>query len=305
MFEKIGLIPLPSLRPSWMHSHAYIPNAFLLNEKTVRIVLAFWDKHTIGRAGYLDVSAKNPLELLGYSEKPSLDVGEPGTFDDNGISPLCLTRQDTGKLWMYYAGWQLNDKIRYLIYTGLAESVDDGVTFTRIKKTPVLERSDQELIIRSGCCVYREANHWKMLYAAGSNTVDIAGKPVPTYDLKSMISKDGVYWPDQGSLVFSPDKMKKEFGFGRPFVMKENSIWKMWYGFRHLEKGYLMGYAESNDGERWNRKDEMMNEFNNDNWRHDNEMRSYPSILSIAGQSYMFYNGNAYGKEGVCVARAN
>jgi hypothetical protein len=303
MFNKIGLTPLPASRPAWMHSHAFIPNAFLLNSKTIRIVLAFWDANKIGRAGYLDVSASNPLEVVGFSNTPSLDIGTPGAFDDNGISPLCLVRRDDGKLWMYYAGWQLNDKVRYLLYAGLAESSDDGVHFARVKKTPVLERSDREMIIRSGSFVYRDGNRWKMMYVGGSETVIIAGKCVPSYHLLSMQSEDGIHWPDHGTPIFSPDMERKEFGFGRPHVLKEKNIWKMWYGYRHMEKGYLIGYAESEDGETWARKDDRMKAFNNDNWPHDYQMRAYACILPVADKTYMFYSGNDYGRDGVCVAK--
>ena len=303
MFEKIGLISLPPSRPAWMHSHAYIPCAFLLNKDTIRIILAFWDKKTIGRTGYLDVSSMAPLKLLGFSKSPSMDIGEPGAFDDNGISPLCLVRRDNGKLWMYYAGWQLNDKVRYLLYTGLAESDDDGQHFIRIKKTPVLERNDHEMIIRSGSFVYRDGNQWKMIYASGSKTIDIRGKLVPTYDFKLITSADGICWPDTGKIIFSPDVANKEFGFGRPCVLKENNIWKMWYGIRNTERGYSIGYGESTDGETWVRKDEAIKAFNNDSKSYDNETRSFPSLLTTVYGTYMFYNGNEHGIEGVCVAK--
>ncbi len=301
MFEKIGLIALPVSRPQWMHSHAYIPNAFVLDADTIRIVVAFWDEKKMGRVGYIDVSAQNPLQIKGFSDKPSLDLGEPGAFDDNGVSPLSIVAYKN-KLRLYYAGWQLSDKVRYFIFTGLAESKDKGTTFTRVKRTPVLERSDDELIIRAGAFVFLDSGRWKMLYAAGSKTTRVRDNSVPTYDLKLLESEDGVHWPERGVTVMAPDLLRGEFGFGRPYVFKNGRLWKMWYGIRTKEIAYAIGYSESEDGRGWVRKDEQMAAFNNSQWSHDNEMRTFPSLVTIQGKTYMFYNGNDYGKDGICLA---
>lgn len=302
MFQKIGLIPLPAVRPAWMHTHAFLPNVFALDNHTLRIVAAFRDAANIGRIGYIDVRADDPLKTVGFSEKPGLDIGTPGAFDDNGVSPLSIVFHE-GKLRLYYCGWQLSDKVRYFLFTGLAESTDFGVSYTRFKKTPILERTDMEMTVRAAGLVQREGDHWKMYYSGGSEMVDAAGKSTPTYDMLSMRSADGIHWPDHGTSIFAPDLARKEFGYGRPFVMQQNGIWRMWYGYRHLEKGYIMGYAESADGEHWVRQDEAMGTFNSDNWPHDAEMRAYPSFSTTPSGTYMFYNGNGYGKEGICVAK--
>ena len=49
-----------------------------------------------------------------------------------------------------------------------------------------------------------------------------------------------------------------EFGFGRPFIIKENNLFKMWYSIRTISKGYRLGYAESVDGLSWDRKDDQV-----------------------------------------------
>jgi len=285
-----------------MHSHIYLPNAFLLDEETIRIIAAFWDEKRVGRVGYIDTKVKDPLKIAGFSEKPSLDIGIPGTFDDNGVTPLCVvTHQD--RLRLYYAGWQLSDKVRYFLFTGLAESADTGITFHRVQQTPILERRDGELMVRTGGFTFRDGGHWSMIYSGGSDSVIINNLRVPSYDLRLIHSADGIDWPGSGALIFKPDRARGEFGFGRPFILKEKGIWKMWYGIRMEKTGYRIGYAESGDGKNWQRMDERMDDFNNDGWPYDTKMRAFPSLLATPAGTFLFYNGNDHGKEGVCVAR--
>ena len=57
------------------------------------------------------------------------------------------------------------------------------------------------------------------------------------------------------------------------------------------------GYAESNDGLEWKRKDEEVGIETSDNgW--DSEMLAYPYIYKHNEKIYMFYNGNGFGKSG-------
>ena len=81
--------------------------------------------------------------------------------------------------------------------------------------------------------------------------------------------------------------------------MKENEIYKMWYAFRG--DAYQMGYAESEDGTNWKRKDEIVGiSISSSGW--DSEMIEYPYILNHENNLYMFYNGNGYGESGIGLA---
>jgi hypothetical protein len=92
-----------------------------------------------------------------------------------------------------------------------------------------------------------------------------------------------------------------EFGFGRPFITKENQSFKLWYSIRTLSKGYRLGYAESFDGLTWERHDEDVGiDVSENGW--DSEMVCYSCVQPTKYGTYMFYNGNNYGETGFGVA---
>ena len=69
----------------------------------------------------------------------------------------------------------------------------------------------------------------------------------------------------------------------------------MWYSFRGLS--YRIGYAESDDGRKWERLDSQAGiDVSTTGW--DSEMIEYPFVFDHKGQRYMLYNGNGYGKTG-------
>jgi hypothetical protein len=73
----------------------------------------------------------------------------------------------------------------------------------------------------------------------------------------------------------------------------------MWYSYRG--SSYRIGYAESDDGVAWVRKDEEAGiDVSPDGW--DSEMIEYPCVFDHAGSRYMLYNGNGYGATGIGLA---
>lgn len=301
-WDKRGIIFNPSNLNDWIVSHAYIPTPILLNEETIRIFLAFKDVKGIGRIGYIDVSARNPLEVLSVSKNPSLDIGIAGTFDDNGVTPISIVNND-GKLYLYYAGWQLSDKVRYFLFAGLAISDDMGFSFERVKKVPILDRTDQEFLVRTAPCVLKEGAKWHMLYSGGGKSVKIDEKMVPSYSLKHLTSEDGIDWSGVPQEVLLPAYESKEFGFGRPFYIFDDGIYKMWYSIRRFDKTYSIGYAESKNLIDWDRKDKDLLVFGERLETYEDEMQAFASVVKTKYGNYMFYNGNDFGSSGVCFAR--
>ena len=156
-WTKLGLVYGPDGSMPWAKSHAMIPTPFRLSEHVIRVFVTFCDDMGIGRPGYVDVSARDPLMVLGVSQEPLLDLGRPGTFDENGLLVCCVTDVGDGRMHMYYVGFELGTKIRYRLLTGLAISNDGGNSFTRYAQTPILERSPEELFFRCGPFGYFKA----------------------------------------------------------------------------------------------------------------------------------------------------
>lgn len=294
-WKKLGRVYVADGHHHWAQSHAYLPTSMMLDEDRIRVYAAFLDRQRIGRVGYVDLNAKNPLEVLKVSDRPVLDIGEAGAFDDNGVSPLCLV-EARDHLRLYYVGWQLGVRARYFLFTGLAVSEDGGENFQRWSRAPILERSHGELFVRSGAHVRLENGRWKAWYVAGDSWLDLDGRQVPRYNVRYLESGDGISWGQHGevSLDFANDD---EFGFGRPFLLREKEFYRMWYSLRTFSKGYRIGYAESEDGRHWLRKDHQAGiDVSGTGW--DSRMVCFACIQRTRYGTYMFYNGNNYGESG-------
>jgi predicted GH43/DUF377 family glycosyl hydrolase len=252
--------------------------------------------------GYVDVDARDPTRILGVSPAPVLDVGTPGAFDDNGVTPLSVYTDDNGKMRLYYAGWQLGVQVRYFLFMGLAISDDGGTTFHRVSRVPVLERSDSELHMRTGGHVRRAGRRWQMWYAGGSEWVSARGHEAkPRYALRHVTSPDGVNWPASGEVCLRPSE--NELGFGRPCVFEDGARLRMWYSLRTVARGYRIGYAESDDGLVWERRDDLAGiDVSDSGW--DSEMIGLACLQVTPYGVYLFYNGNNYGESGFGVAIA-
>ncbi len=298
-WEKLGLVYEASGDRPWAQSHAFLPTPVVRDERTIRVYAAFLDRDKVGRVGYVEVDARDPRKVLTVSQRPVLDVGEPGTFDDNGVNPVCLVPHQ-GRLFLYYVGWQLGVRVRYYLFVGLAVSEDGGETFRRVSRTPVLDRSDGERFVRTAAHVRVENGTWKMWYIGGSDWVEANGKSVPSYTLRYLESADGRTWGPSGRACLhfaSPD----EYGFGRPFVVRDGGRYRMWYSIRTFSKGYRLGYAESPDGLRWRRMDDRVGiDVSAAGW--DSEMICFGALADVPGRTYLFYNGNNYGQTGFGVA---
>ncbi len=291
---KKGLIYGPDGKISWAKKHAFPPTPYFINENTIRVYVAFCDENTVGRVGYVDISAMNPSEVLNVSENPVLDIGNPGAFDENGVLPTSVV-QYGDKLYLYYVGYQLGHKVRYYQFQGLAISEDGGNSFIRYTKCPILDRSDHEMLNRTSAFVMCD-NSFKMWYVGGSEWIDIRGKHLPVYNIRYLESSDGKKWGDEGRICID-FKDTDEFAFGRPFVIKHAGLYKMFYSVRTASEGYRPGYAESEDGNNWIRKDEEIGiEVSKSGW--DSEMIAYLSIATYKDAVYMFYNGNKFGYDG-------
>jgi hypothetical protein len=238
--------------------------------------------------------------VLGVSERPCLDLGRPGTFDEHGVTPLSLVR-DGGALYLYYAGWQRSPSVRYFLFTGLAKSDDGGETFVRISEAPVLDRCDGELLVRTGGFVFRHRERWIFSYMGGSEQVQVAGKPTPTYDLMTLCSDSPVAWSGAGTRALSP-RRPHEFGFGRPWVISEGGRCRMWFSVRSAASGYGLTYAESADGLAWERHDGAVR-FTGPHADWESDTASFPSVVDTPAGRFMFYNGNGYGATGFGVAK--
>lgn len=301
-WQKLGIVYSPDGHTPWATSHAMIPTPLRLNADTLRIYVTFCDHAGIGRPGYVDVSADDPTKVLNVSQHPLFDIGEPGSFDENGVLTCSVTSIDEQTKYLYYAGFELGTKIRYRLLTGLAISRDGGETFQRVSRAPVLERSDKELHFRCGPFCVHEHGRFRLWYVGGSRWTEVSGKAMPIYDIRYLESQDGVTWGPEGEVQIAISQ-EDEHGFGRPYVLRTaGGGYRMFYSVRRISFGaYRLGYAESSDGKSWRRMDDALN-LDVSPGGFDDKAIMYAAPIEVNGRLYLFYNGNDFGRNGFAVA---
>lgn len=268
----------------------------------VRVFFTCCDSAGISRPAYADVPPQDPTRVIGGLHGPLMDIGAPGTFDESGIICTSVIQMPDGRLFMYYVGFEIGTRIRYRLLTGLAISEDDGNTFKRYSPSPILERSADELYFRCGPYVVRQDDRFLMWYVAGSDWLEVSGKMMPRYRIKSLESEDGITWPDSGKLVIDITQAD-EHGFGRPWVVPGGPDGhEMYYSVRRKSFGaYRMGYATSTDRHAWQRKDAESG-LDAGPEPFDSQAIMYAAVMELGGRTYCFYNGNEFGKDGFAIA---
>ena len=301
-WEKLGLIWNITGDMSWAKSHAMGPTPILLDDDTIRVYYTSLDAHGRGRPSFIDVDAKNPKNIKYVHRDYILDIGKPGSFDDNGLMVTSVLNGLNNRIFMYYAGFEICTNIRYRILSGLAVSEDGGLTFHRVSRAPILERSNTEQFFRGGPFVLHDNDIFKLWYVAGSEWIELDGKEMPTYDIRYLESTDGINWHHEG-LVTLPITQEDEHGFGRPWILKESSgSYKLFYSVRRKSfAAYRLGYAESEDGVNWDRRDLRMGLDVSDTG-FDSDAIMYSAVINVDKLTYCFYNGNNFGESGIAVA---
>ena len=293
-WRKMGLIHAPRGDLWWAKSHAYLPTADVIDDQVIRVYFASLDENRYGRIGYVDLDVNDPQCILYEAREPVFDVGVLGTFDDSGVSPSCIIHIDDTR-YLYYVGWQRCERVPYMLFTGLATG-DDGGDFSRVSQTPVLDRTNDEPFLRSAPIVLLEAGVFRLWYVSGTRWMDVNGIQYPNYVVRYADSDDGIRWRSHNHICIDFEN-EAEFGFGRPWVVKEQNIYRMWYSIRSRTSPYTIGYAESSDGIGWTRKDrEVGIQRSESGW--DSEMICFSCVVDVKGKQYMFYNGNRHGATG-------
>jgi hypothetical protein len=299
-WRKLGVVYTPDGSFDWARSHALIPTPLLMGDGTIRIYFATCDSNMVGRVTYVDVDQNDPRIIRRIAQRPALDAGGELCFDEHGVNVTAVVQRGDD-IWMYYAGYQRLAKVPYLLFTGLAISRDGGENFTRVSQAPILDRCDGERFVRSGATVIPDPEGgFHMWYASGDEFIEVNGKQVPRYGLRYLHSDDGLSWGRPGLEVIRPND-KDEYGFGRPFAIKTDVGYRLWYSVRTRSKWYRIGFADCNDGVNWTRRDDEVGiDVSASGW--DSEIVCYASLYSVSDRTFMFYNGNGYGRFGFGVA---
>ena len=292
-WRKLGRVFCPDHEHDWMVSHAANCVAWRLDEHRYRVFFSTRDRLNRASIGWVELDLRRPFEVLRRSDRPLLAPGPTGAFDDSGVSLACLV-VDGGTLFLYYTGWNLGVTVPWRNSIGLAIS-HEGSRFERYSPAPVLDRNRVDPFSVSYPFVL-PGSEWRMWY--GSNLRWGAEQRDMDHVIKYAIGHGPAEWRPTGDICIGIED-PGEYAFSRPCVIRDGEVWRMWYSYRG--DAYRIGYAESEDGVRWTRRDSAAGIAPSDNgW--DAESVEYPYVFDHGGARYMLYNGNRYGLTGFGLA---
>lgn len=275
---------------------AAVPMVLKLYDGVYRIYYTARDKNGCSNIFYVDVDIIS-MKVISVVTKPILSQGELGCFDDRGAMTSWILKGNE-YYYLYYTGWNLGKTVPFHNSIGLAVS-EDGINFKRKYTGPVLDREKYEPIFCSNPCVIKENDIWRMWYISCVKWIYEAGKTKHYYHIKYAESMDGIEWKREGKVCID-FKNDAEYALSRPCVLKMNGLYRMFYSYRGDK--YRIGYAESQDGIEWTRKDaEAGISVSDDGF--DSDMICYAYVFECEGEYYMLYNGNEYGMTGFGIAK--
>lgn len=303
-WEKKGLIFDPRGTSSWMQSHAQCPFTLVFDD-FVRVFFSTRgcedsEGQFVSKSAFVDFSRHDLTKILNVSEKPIIDLGGRGTFDEFGSMAGSVVRKEN-IYYLYYCGWQRSQSTPYNWQIGLATG--DGQTFDRYSEGPILGAHLNEPFLQACPIVYKFSNEkWHMFYLSGTKWIEHGNHPESQYLLMHAISNDGITWQRNGKPII-PTTVKDECQTSAS-IFKRGGTFHMLFSYRHGEgfrnngeKGYRIGYAWSKNLYDWHRKDDFAGIEIGENSFDDN-MIAYPHVFELDGKTNLLYCGNNFGECG-------
>jgi hypothetical protein len=289
---KRGLLIEPPVHLPWSTSHAAVPH---VQENDGLLDVYFTTRDDRRRSHIAVAQVDLERRLVEVARDPVLVPGPLGAFDDSGVMTSCLVR-DGDQSYLYYQGWSLGVTVPFYVFGGCAVSEGSGAAFERVSPAPVLGRHPVDPFMCSSPWVLLEEDRWRMWYVSNLGWRRRAeGDLHYVVHIKYAESNDGLAWKRDGRVCIdfaSPG----EYAISRPCVLKDGELYRMWYSYRG--DAYRIGYAESHDGLRWDRRDDDAGiEVSPEGW--DSEMVEYACVFDHGGSRHMLYNGNGYGATGI------
>lgn len=301
-WQKIKHIFSPDKNFDWMYSHAANPVPYVLDIKNeiVRVFFTCRTENNISHIGYVDVDFLNNYKIINLSQKPVLAPGALGLFDDSGAAMGYLIEKES-EIYLFYLGWNLKVTVPWLNTIGLAKANSINGEFKKISLAPIMDRSHEDPFSISYPSILFDDGKYKMWY--GSNLSWGKDQSEMQHVIKYAESVDLINW-HRTNQIHVPLIHKNEYALSKPWVIKTKDGFQMWYSYRSNNdiKTYRIGFAESKDGNNWNRLDNNTGiTVSSSGW--DSEMICYPSVFELNNKLFMLYNGNGYGKTGFGLAQ--
>ena len=297
--NKVGRIFTASGQYGWMKSHTQVPTVLVLKE-CIRVYFSTRPEDGMSRVAFIDLHREDPSHILYVHDRPVLDLGEAGMFDEHGTIPNHIfTYRD--KVFLFYVGWRRSDSIPYSNWMGIAASDDGGLTFRKSFPGPILDRTPNEVYSATGLICIQHEGRWCGWYATGTQWLLVNDHYEHIYELRSCESDDLINWSRPNKPIL-PNRLPNESNT-RPTIIFREGKWHMWFcyrgtqAFRDGADSYRIGYAWSYDLKEWVREDAKAGIGPSaEGW--DSKMVAYPCVVQIGDRVLMFYSGNGFGRDG-------
>lgn len=309
---KLGKIfdPTEHTLPSRCVEFAQSPQTLVLKDR-VRVYFSTRERDSVGKylshVAFVDFE-RDMRQIIGVSTQQVIELGELGCFDEHGIFPFNVVR-DVDRILAYTTGWNRKVSVSADASVGLAVSYDDGLTFKRHGKGPLLSASLKEPFLVADAFVARYGTRYHMWYIFGTKWQKFTESEPPdrVYKIAHATSTDAINWQRDGRQIIS-DRLNADECQALPTVICLNGLYHMYFcyrqahGFRNQSSNaYRIGYAYSFDLVDWVRDDSLAGiDVSEEGW--DSKMQCYPHVFFLDGKAYMLYNGNEFGRAGFGLA---
>lgn len=312
MWEKKGIVFDPTAitdRPQWMFEYAQAP-CVLIYDEFIRVYFSCRPQRDcngqcISYTAYVDLDRNNLFNMVRLASQPILNLGDRGCFDEFGIYPTSVIKDDND-IKAYYTGHTRCESVPFNTAIGMAIS-KDGQTFKRVGRGPILSYSLDEPFAISGPKIRKFNDSYYLFYISGNKWFEEKGRKDVIYKIRMATSDDGVNWKKTNKNIIE-DKLGYNEVQASPDVFFCNGKYHMFFcymltpDFRYDKlKGYRIGYASSIDLVNWVRDDDNAGISVSKNG-FDNEMVAYPNVFELDGKIYMLYLGNEVGRYGFALA---
>jgi hypothetical protein len=294
-WQELGLVFPYNSKIKHTVSHCQCPTPYHLDGDIYRVFFATRNAYNTALIAYYDIDIITQ-KILDYSPEPVIINGSMGYFDYNGVYPFSIIKKNNDYL-LYTGGFTKGEDYLYYIRIGLATS-PDLKTFQKHSTVPLMNISAYDPWLLTSPFVMYDDNKYRMWYTSGQGWND---QGQSFYYIKYCESDDALNWNRQGHIAINYT-YDDERNLARPWIIKEDGIYKAWVCYTRGKLPYRIGYGESYDGGfTFERQDYKINlNVSDEIWK--NEMICYPAVINHNGQKYMFYNGNRFGKDGIALA---
>ena len=301
-WTKAGQLLVPDPNVWWMSQHVGPSFLQLTGNSQFDLYVTGRDLKNISRIAVIKGRIlENKLFLDPAPADPLFDVGNPGCFDESGVSYPWLVH-DQDKTLMFYVGWVAGGRTGFQNYTGLAISKNGCRSFERVSPVPVLDRNSDEPYGSGSCAVIREGSTYSMLYTSFYQWQDVSYKTrdfAPSYDIKLAYSHDGQTWHRSGQAAIP--LVEGQTIVGKPSIFKNiDGSYRVYFSARG--DNYKIYSAEGPSLVELVRNKEVELDTSQCGW--DSRMVEYSHVVQSDRYLFMIYNGNEFGKTGLGYAWA-